>query len=64
MGPIPQAPVSVLPEEQREIVNMLFYEGLTQDEAAAILGISIRTLKRRWQETKLLLGEKLRDRSG
>ncbi|MFM8633264.1 MAG: RNA polymerase sigma factor [Planctomycetia bacterium] len=56
--------VSVLPEEHREIVNMLFYKGLTQDEAAAILGISIRTLKRRWQETKLLLSEKLRDQSG
>lgn len=49
--------VSGLPEEQREIVNMLFYEGLTQDEAAGILGISVRTLKRRWQETKLLLSE-------
>ncbi|MEI8227862.1 MAG: sigma-70 family RNA polymerase sigma factor [Planctomycetota bacterium] len=56
--------VSKLPEERREIVNMLFYEGLTQDEAAAILGISIRTLKRRWQETKLLLNEEPRDRSG
>jgi len=56
--------VSRLPAENREIVNLLFYEGLQQDEAARVLGISVRTLKRRWQETKILLSEELRDGSG
>lgn len=56
--------VSRLPAEHREIVNLLFYEGLRQDEASRVLGVSIRTLKRRWQETKLLLSEHLRDGSG
>lgn len=56
--------VSRLSEEHRELVNMLFYEGLRQEEAAAILGISIRTLKRRWQEAKQQLHEKLCDESG
>lgn len=56
--------VGRLPEEHRELVNMLFYEGLTQEEAAAILGISTRTLKRRWQDTKQQLHEKLCDESG
>lgn len=58
------AGVSRLSEEHREIVNLLFYEGLQQEDAASVLGISVRTLKRRWQETKLRLSEQLRDRSG
>lgn len=58
------ARVETLPEEHREIVNLLFYEGLTQEETATILGMALRTLKRRWQETKLLLSEEPRDRSG
>ncbi len=53
-----------LPAEHKEVANLLFYEALPQDEAAVALGISIRTLKRRWQETKLLLSEHLRDASG
>ena len=56
--------VSRLPAEHREVVNLLFYEGLQQEEAARVLGVSVRTLKRRWQETKLLLSEHLRDGSG
>ena len=56
--------VGRLPDEHRELVNMLFYEGLTQEEAAAVLGISTRTLKRRWQEAKQQLHEELCDESG
>ena len=56
--------VGRLPDEQREVVTLLFYEGLTQEEASAILGISTRTLKRRWQEAKLQLHEELCDGSG
>jgi len=55
--------VSHLPGEYQEVVNLLFYEALPQDEAAEALGISVRTLKRRWQETKLLLNEHLCDGS-
>jgi RNA polymerase sigma factor (sigma-70 family) len=55
--------VSRLPDEYREVVNLLFYEELPQDDAAAALDISVRTLKRRWQETKLLLSEHLCDGS-
>jgi len=48
-----------LPQEQIEVVNLLFYEDLTQEEAAEVLGISLRTLKRRWQASKLRLHEVL-----
>jgi len=57
--------VEKLPEDEQEVVNLLYYEGLTQDEAARVLDISLRTLKRRWQSAKLKLHEELnRDGQG
>lgn len=56
--------VEKLPEDQKEVVTLLFYEGLTQEEAAAILGVSDRTIKRRWQEAKLKLHKELSGGSG
>jgi RNA polymerase sigma factor (sigma-70 family) len=57
------ARVKNLPEEELEVVNLLFYDGLTQEEAAKVLGISFRTLKRRWHSVRLKLHEALnRDR--
>ncbi len=53
------AHVECLPEDEAEVVNLLYYEGLTQEEAARVLGISARTLKRRWQSAKLRLHEVL-----
>jgi RNA polymerase sigma factor (sigma-70 family) len=34
--------------EDREVMDLVYYQGLTQEEAAQVLGISHRTLKRRW----------------
>lgn len=51
--------VQALPEDEREIVDLLWYEGLTQPEAAGVLGISLATLKRRWQSARLRLREAL-----
>lgn len=56
--------VNNLPDEQKEVVNLLFYEGMSQEEAAIVLGVSLRTLKRRWQEAKLALHEELRGGTG
>jgi len=59
------AHVEKLPADELEVVNLLYYEGLTQEEASKLLGISHRTLKRRWQSAKLKLHEELnRDREG
>lgn len=49
--------VEKFPEDEQEVVNLLYYEGLTQDEASRVLGISVRTLKRRWQSARLKLYE-------
>jgi RNA polymerase sigma-70 factor (ECF subfamily) len=47
--------VEKLPEAEREVVNLLFYEALSQDEAAKLLGVNVRTVKRRWQSARLRL---------
>lgn len=47
--------VEALPVEVREVVDLLYYEGLSQEEAAEVLGVSLRTLRRRWQDAKLRL---------
>jgi RNA polymerase sigma factor (sigma-70 family) len=54
------AQVEKLSEDEQEVVNLLYYEGLTQEEAAKVLGISFRTLKRRWQAAKVNLYEALK----
>jgi RNA polymerase sigma-70 factor (ECF subfamily) len=37
-----------LPEPAREVFDLLYYGGLTQPEAAEVLGVCARTVKRRW----------------
>jgi RNA polymerase sigma factor (sigma-70 family) len=48
-----------LPEEQREVFDLLWYQGLSQAEAAGLLGASERTIKRRWLSARLRLFEAL-----
>ncbi len=52
--------VASLPEDEREVFDLLWVQGLTQEEAAELLGISIRTVRRIWQRTRLSLAEFLR----
>lgn len=40
--------IDALPEEEREVVGLVFYQGMEQAEAAAVLSVSVRTLQRRW----------------
>jgi RNA polymerase sigma-70 factor (ECF subfamily) len=51
--------VEGLPEEWREVFGLLWYHQLTQAEAAEVLGVSERTLKRRWQEARIALAQAL-----
>jgi RNA polymerase sigma-70 factor (ECF subfamily) len=52
--------VEKLTDEQREVFDLLWYEGLTQPEAATVLDVSLRTVKRRWQDARLFLFEAMR----
>lgn len=51
--------VEALPDEEKEVVNLLWYEGLTQEETAKVLGVALRTVKRRWHSARLKLYEVL-----
>jgi RNA polymerase sigma factor (sigma-70 family) len=51
--------VEALPAEEREAFDLLFYQGLSQAEAAVTLDVSERTIKRRWQAARLRLAETL-----
>ncbi len=53
------AQVERLPDEEREVFGLLWYGGLTQQEAVKTLGISERTLRRRWRSARILLYEAL-----
>ncbi len=51
--------VERLPPEEREVFDLCWYHDLTQEEAAAALGVSVRTIKRRWLRARLRLQELL-----
>jgi len=52
-----------LPEAEREVFDQLWYHGLSQGEAAQVLGVSLRTVNRRWQSARLMLFEALQGQS-
>ncbi len=52
--------VDALPEEEQEVFDLVWYQGLKHTEAAALLGVSARTVTRRWQAACLRLHEALR----
>jgi RNA polymerase sigma-70 factor (ECF subfamily) len=49
-----------LPNEEREVFDLLWYQELSQAEAAAILNVSERTIKRRWQSARIMLHDALK----
>jgi RNA polymerase sigma-70 factor (ECF subfamily) len=53
-----------LPAAEREVFDLLYYEGISQEEAASILGCSMRTIRRRWNDAKLRLHGELTDGPG
>jgi RNA polymerase sigma factor (sigma-70 family) len=51
--------VGNLPDEECEVFDLLWYQGLTQAEAAELLGIPERTVRRRWHSARVNLVEAL-----
>jgi RNA polymerase sigma factor (sigma-70 family) len=47
--------VEQLPEQERQVFDLLWYQGLSQSEAAAVLRVSVPTIKRRWLSARLRL---------
>ena len=55
------AAADALPGPERELFEVVWHLGLTQSQAAEVLGCSLRTVKRRWTETKNRLKASLGD---
>jgi RNA polymerase sigma-70 factor (ECF subfamily) len=50
-----------LPEAEREVFDLVGIQGLTHAEAAAVVGVSEKTVQRRLNRARLLLAERLAD---
>lgn len=53
---------AALPAEERELFDLVWYLGATQDDIGRLLGCSPRTIRRRWERTKARLLESLHER--
>jgi RNA polymerase sigma-70 factor (ECF subfamily) len=51
--------VDRLPEEEREVVNLLWYDNLTHAQAAEALGVATKTIQRRWASARLMIQDAL-----
>ena len=55
------AAIDGLPEDEREVFDLVGIQGLTHGEAAAVVGVSVKTVQRRLNRARLLLAERLAD---
>jgi RNA polymerase sigma-70 factor (ECF subfamily) len=53
--------IDALPEDEREVFDLVRIQGLTHAEAASVLGVSTKTVQRRLNQSLLLLEEQLYD---
>lgn len=44
--------VDALPDDEQALFDLLWYQGLSQPQAAAILGVSERTVRRKWRTAR------------
>jgi RNA polymerase sigma factor (sigma-70 family) len=54
--------VASLPEADREAFDLLYYQGLSQAEAAELLGLTVAAVQQRWQRARLRLHDRLKAR--
>jgi RNA polymerase sigma-70 factor (ECF subfamily) len=58
------AAVESLPEEHREVFRLVWYLGADRETAAKNLGLSVRTVGRRWLEARELVTQALAEEEG
>lgn len=49
--------VQSLPDEEREVFDLIWYAGMSQREAAEVIGVAERTVLRRLHRARLTIGE-------
>jgi RNA polymerase sigma factor (sigma-70 family) len=52
--------VGRLPEPERQIVDLVWYRGLSHLQAAESLGVATKTVQRRWTSARLMIRDALR----
>lgn len=50
-----------LPEEERDVFDLVRIQGLTHEEVAGLLDVSVRTVQRRLRQSSMMLTESLAD---
>ncbi len=48
-----------LPEQERQVMDLLWYRGLTHAQAAEALGVATKTVQRRWASARLMIRDAL-----
>lgn len=56
--------LAAVSERLARVVELLFFGGLTEEEAAAVLGVSERTVRRDWRKARAFLCRVLEERPG
>jgi RNA polymerase sigma-70 factor (ECF subfamily) len=51
--------IEALPDNEREVVDLLYFHGMSQSDTAAILGVTERSVRRYWTAARLKLLHKL-----
>ncbi|MGC4003033.1 MAG: sigma-70 family RNA polymerase sigma factor [Pirellulales bacterium] len=51
--------VQKLPDTEREVFDLVWYHGLSQQQVGEVLGVDERTIRRRWREARLKLHDLL-----
>ncbi|MBY0460950.1 MAG: sigma-70 family RNA polymerase sigma factor [Gemmataceae bacterium] len=51
--------IDTLDDDLKEVVMLLYFQGLTQAEAGELLGVHEDTVKRRWAKARVILAGKL-----
>lgn len=55
------AAIEALPEDERETFSLVRVQGMSQSDAAEVLGVAMRTVQRRLARSLALLADQLRD---
>jgi RNA polymerase sigma factor (sigma-70 family) len=53
--------IEALPEEEREVFDLVKIQGMSHSDAAAVIGIGLKTVQRRLRRARLRLSEQLGD---
>ncbi len=56
--------VAALPDDEREVVELRWYQGLSQCQIAPVIGVCTKTVQRRWVSAMCLIGRAMRDYRG